>query len=253
MVPSRTFRYTLKEGTQGHEVWALQLCLNEWSRSNGVQPVESTGLFGSQTLHLVRVYQRRNLLVVDGIAGPTTQRYLALDLLRPAQTKYAVPSGLIRGMVEGETGWAVGAVNWNSPGGVDCGWAQQRVYEPYVDDSKFVNAFNGAIAFEELGRRLRQQRDRYYGKAGAKTNQRAWELAVLFWNWQSAAERYAVGLTDWSYWDHWIENGIERKELILMSQPAHWVKAIGVKGVETGHQWASHYINSKTSYVTDWS
>jgi hypothetical protein len=234
-----------------HSVWALQINLNDWARSAGVKPVEETGYFGTETTHLSRVFQRRKGLVIDGLVGPTTQRYLALDLSRPAQRTYQLPPGLVRGIVQGETGWAVGAVNWSVPGGVDCGWAQIRVTEPYTD-AKFVFAFRGLSAFDELGSRLSRKKNDYYGRPGATTLRRAWELGLLFWNWQHAAERYAAGLKDWSYYETWHDENGTHTAVRLMSQPAEWIKTIGVPGVETGHQWATHYINSKTLYV-DWS
>lgn len=235
----------------GHDVWALQINLNNWCRSNGVKPIEETGNFQGGTAHVVRVFQRRTGLTIDGLAGTTTQRYLALRLLRPFQSEFIIPLGIMRGIVEGETGWAVGAVNWQVPGGVDCGWAQIRVLDGSSDDDYFL-AFNGDFAFKALAKRLRFQKDRYYlnpAFVGAKTHENAWKYGILYWNWQSAADRYALGYKDWNYMDTWYENGVRKQASRRMSEPAMWVQAVGIPGVITGHDWSNHYITSKTSYV----
>lgn len=249
-IPSKSYRFALRKGMSGHEVYALQLNLNRVR----AQALVVDGAFGPLSEAAVKEFQRQEQITIDGIAGLQTQRYLALAILRPIQLSYFVPAGLLRGVIEGETAFAVGAVNWQSPGGVDCGWAQARVYEKdYIYPQKFEDAFDGKISLARLARNLVDKQKEYLGDPGAQTNQRAWELALLFWNWQTAAENYAKGLKDWTYTDVWYDSGTKYTQQVKMSEPANWIARIGIPNVLTGHEWCASYIFTKTHYVKDWT
>lgn len=229
MIPGRSFRYTLRTGVRGHDVWALQLNLNEAGFGLAVD-----GVFGAITEQAVRDYQRWRTIAADGVAGPTTQRYLALELLRPSQRDHRIPLGLMRGVTEGESGWFVGAVNWGVAGGVDCGWTQRRVLERDFSDEAFRAAFSGRTSFSRLAVSLREDKDRFHGRPGAPTDARAWELATLAHNWPAGAEVLARGGA-------------------LSDEPAEWVQRIGVPDVETPAEWAEHYILRAAAYVSRWT
>jgi peptidoglycan hydrolase-like protein with peptidoglycan-binding domain len=229
LTPARRFRYTLREGIRGHDVAALQLNLNDAGLRLAID-----GDFGPLTFTAVKLYQdRRGTLHDDGIAGPVTQRHLALELMRPAQRDHRIPNGLLRGIVEGESGFFVGAVNWSVPGGVDCGWTQRRL-APDAPDEELRAAFSGRHSFGRVAAELRERKDTYYGRKAVQTHQRAWELAVLHHNWPAAAMSLAVGGT-------------------LSNQPAGWVTAIGVPGVTTPAQWADYYVARAMVYVRTYS
>lgn len=57
-----------KYGSRGEEVRTIQTKLKRWGYYNG----NVDGIFGSQTLTAVKYFQRKNGLVVDGIAGKRT-------------------------------------------------------------------------------------------------------------------------------------------------------------------------------------
>ena len=57
-----------KYGSRGEEVRTIQTKLKRWGYYNG----KVDGIFGSQTLAAVKYFQRKNGLVVDGIAGKRT-------------------------------------------------------------------------------------------------------------------------------------------------------------------------------------
>lgn len=235
MFPSRTYRFTLKPGLQGHDVWALQINLNAVYASDIVED----GDYGDNTKARVTRFQKDQGLTADGIAGPLTQRTLALALLGGPEAAETLPKGLLKGIVEGESGFYVGAVNWSVAGGVDCGYVQRRVYDENYDDAHFRVAFNGKTQFASVAAEVRDLKETFYGRKGATTHRRAWELAVLNHNWPAAADRLSRGLS--IYID-------PRRD----DQPADWVIAIGVAGVETPREWADYYIASKTIYVTSW-
>ncbi len=57
-----------KYGSRGNEVTQIQTKLKRWGYYNG----NVDGIYGSQTLAAVKYFQRKNGLVVDGIAGKRT-------------------------------------------------------------------------------------------------------------------------------------------------------------------------------------
>lgn len=57
-----------KYGSRGSEVTQIQTKLKRWGYYNG----NIDGIYGSQTLAAVKYFQRKNGLVVDGIAGKNT-------------------------------------------------------------------------------------------------------------------------------------------------------------------------------------
>jgi hypothetical protein len=236
MFPSRTYRYTLKPGLTGHDVWALQVNLNSVYSSD----ITEDGDYGNNTKARVTRFQGERGLEADGIAGPLTQRTMALYLAKAPESVQNLPVNLLRGVIEGESGFYVGAVNWSVAGGVDCGYVQRRVYEgDYSNDAVFRKAFDGKQQFDAVAKELRTLKETFFGRKGATTHRRAWELAVLNHNWPAAADRLSRGLS--IYLDPAKDN-----------QPADWVIAVGVPGVTTPRQWADFYIASKTQYVTSW-
>lgn len=227
MYPGKTYRYTLKKGLTGHDVWALQINLNHLGAR-----LTADGAFGPITELAAKNYQTKAKLVADGIAGPLTQRAMALELIAPASAAFKIPEGLVKGIVEGESGFFVGCVNWGVPPGVDCGWTQDRVEAPEFSDSRFHEAFDGRKQFAYVASMLRSKKNEYYKRTN--NHKRAWELAVLYHNWPFAAEKLVRGGT-------------------LSKEPIDWVIAIGVAGIDSPAEWADFYISTKTHYVTEWT
>lgn len=231
--PARSYRVVLKEGMVGHEVYALQLLMTQLAVSDG-QDLVADGHFGPLTAAKVLTFQRNSGLVTDGIVGVATQSALARLALNKADAATKLPRGLLKGLMENESGYIVGCVNWSVAGGVDAGLIQERIY---VDDYQSAAAWKYAFGYESIvnaAKLFRTTYELFRNKPGAQTERRAWELAALNHNWPWGAAQLAKGVP-------------------LSTQPAQWVINIGVRGVTTPAQWAEFYISKATAYVTSYS
>lgn len=229
LYPARQFRRVLKEGMRGHEIAALQLLLSELRAAR----LAVDGAFGPKTLSAVKAFQSHAGIAVDGIAGVGTQTALGRLAVKTAEGEQKLPPGLLRGIVESESGYAVGCVNWNVPPGVDCGLVQDRVQDPQAASADRWEIAFGVDSLHVTAGALRGRHDAFYGRAGARTHRRAWELAALAHNWPAGAEKLAAGKA-------------------LSEAPATWVQQIGVRGVDSPADWARFYIEKVTALVTSW-
>ncbi len=66
--PQSAYAVVIKQGNTGATVRTIQQKLKNWGYYKG----SVDGIFGSQTKEAVKYFQRKNGLVVDGIAGPKT-------------------------------------------------------------------------------------------------------------------------------------------------------------------------------------
>ena len=71
-IPNTPSRPTLKKGSKGEIVKAIQIFLN----LNGFQCGSADGIFGTKTQNAVKAWQRANGLVPDGIIGKNSWRVL---------------------------------------------------------------------------------------------------------------------------------------------------------------------------------
>lgn len=228
MVIPSTIRYTIKKTNRGYPVWAVQRALSDL----GIV-VEEDAYFGSATDLAVQMFQAGHDLVVDGVFGPASSAAMARTLEKKVPTQ--VPDGLLHGLVEGESGNLIAAVNWSVAGGVDCGYCQRRVYaDDYTDELVVKRAFDGLYQMELVGVALEYWHGRYFGRAAVPTHRKAWRLATLRHNYQWAADRLSEGEWKTSY----------------STSPQQWVIDIGVEGVETPREWAFHYMDKMTRYVS---
>ncbi len=249
LIPAETAS-TVERGDRGTVVWAVQRALNE--RGNLLQQLVEDGIYGERTQKVVEAFQARIGIVVDGRFGPRTSTQLIILLINKAGM--AVPDGLIRGVVAGESGYLIGAVNHSVAGGVDCSYLQRRVYEADYSNLEVVHrAFDPVYQVKLLGRALIDRHGAFYGRPGAQTHQTAWRLAALNHNYPSAADKISrSGIGGLSpYW----------------TTPQSWVQGIGAKfpdgaPVETPLEWCEFYAlgnvshdapGNVTRFVTDWS
>ena len=65
---------TSRYGSRGDEVITIQTKLKRWGYYNG----SIDGIYGSETLAAVKYFQRKNVLTVDGIAGPATLKAMGI-------------------------------------------------------------------------------------------------------------------------------------------------------------------------------
>lgn len=66
--PQTTYALTLKQGSRGEQVKTMQRKLKNWGYYKGAVD----GIYGAKTKEAVKYFQRKNGLVVDGIAGAKT-------------------------------------------------------------------------------------------------------------------------------------------------------------------------------------
>src|SRR4051812_20486188 len=116
----REVTYSFKLGmTAAHlGTYALQVAFNGINNV-AVNTLETDGVFGPNTDVRVKAYQQLNGLIADGVAGPVTQRALARAMSKLADPDARIPTGIIDGLIDGESGGYIDAKNWTVPGGVD--------------------------------------------------------------------------------------------------------------------------------------
>lgn len=245
---SEIYRRAFKVGMTGWDVGVLQLNLKQLGREVAVD-----GNFGPLTKQAVVDYQAAHHLDPDGIAGLLTQRSIALVSSNDGQAKYRTPGGLLRGLMEGESGFALAAVTpLYANGSRDIGAYQENLsHAKLVEEDVVAASFNVSKAAENAASRLRSHKDSFRKQSGADTDAKAWQFAVLNHNWQAAAPHFAAG--DIDTWEYEAEdrNGVLQK--YRMNDPADWIIAIGVSGVRTGYEWATFYIAGKTHYVREYT
>lgn len=189
--PPRSSAVSLKSGDVGWGVYALQSYLNFVVPS--AKLVED-GSFGSITSGAVIAFQKSNALTADGVAGPNTQRILILNAAARVELQVpGLPHGLLRGVLETESGFKLDEVNWSVSGGVDCGATQRRVYGPPFSVAAMKNAF-GWQSLRQAASELLYRRNAFLtGAWVAGDKERAGRLACFAHNWPSAggADYYA--------------------------------------------------------------
>ena len=252
-IPKST-QSAFRRGDSGIGVFSLQKALV--ARLNVVMTLD--GSFGPATEEFVKTWQAQKKLAADGVAGPVTQRSLVQATVdaRDAQDP-APPDKLLYGFAEGEGGWLLAPVNWSTPGGVDCGAFQRRVYdEDFGSDAVIERAFNTSYQCDLLADRLVELHGIFLPRAGTRdgglpAEEKAWRLAALSHNYPSGADTLSKtpvkSLS--SYW----------------STPQSWVTSVGYKfpdgkPVATPLDWCNFYAGvlgtykgNVTKFVTRWS
>lgn len=259
-IPAKTaYSYSRKdyENSSHIGVWAIQRYLG----------LTEDGYFGPKTEEKVKLLQKATKLTVDGIAGPATQGKIIKLCVPAGEEINLLPSGILNGIATGEGGNLIAPVAWGSPGGVDCGPLQYRVYDlrgqgaPWrlaydskgnptgptgelwaaarFDKTKIEQAFSTKSVFIKLGADLRKAKEKFYSRepksdqkySPYQRHRRSWQLAVLDHNWPAGADRLSYGYA-------------------LPDREADWVPAaVKAKGVNTWAEWANYYINTMTQGV----
>jgi peptidoglycan hydrolase-like protein with peptidoglycan-binding domain len=257
LIPEKTV-YSSKKGDTGIVVWAIQRAINERRQLVAEQLgslavlLTEDGVFGTQTKGAVKHFQEGYGLLVDGVFGPATSSALATDL--STLLPITVPGRLVEGLVLGESGGLIGAVNHSVPGGIDCGYTQRRVYEAdWANEAAVQRAFDARYQMTLFAKTLRSRHDAFFGRPGAHTHQAAWRLATLNHNYPSAADtisRFGIKNLPGYY-----------------TTPQQWVIDIRAhfpdgEPIRTPLEWCQHYALGSpdhndpglmTRLVTDWS
>lgn len=240
--PNEHYRFSLKAGMSGPDVWAVQITLNATPWKPGLA---EDGVYGPRTVEAVETIQRRLAVKVDGVCGPITQSTLCVrecDLVQ-----HVVPAGLLKGICLGESGGIIPTTSPVYPNGSrDYGPLQDNLSSP--SQQALREAFDIVLQAKEVAGRVKSTFVSFRGQLGAKTAEDAWKLAVLNYNWPAAANQIAAGhQATWVY----VESGTGTKR--HLADPAPWVEQYGVPGVRTGLDWCRFYVASKIIYVKSWT
>lgn len=220
--PAAHYRTTLRRGDRGTDVAALQINL----------AVFTDGVYGAQTTAAVSDVQKQERLLVDGVAGPATQRKLCLRLSQGATDHYKLPKRLLEGCMENESGFAIACYSEHpSDTGFDLGPYQDSIEPGKGSQARYVKAYNAASMALDTGRKYRTQYD-LYRRRGVESD-RAWRLAVLYHNWPWAADRLSRGLS--VGWDN----------------RAGWVEQASGGRLHTNGEWITAYITRVIKYCPE--
>lgn len=199
----------LKRGDSGWDIYALQTALNVFAEPD----IVTDGVFGDRTHQAVTRYQRNRDLVADGIAGIVTQRSLAIGVGNRVKQDVQLPTGLLKGVFEKESGYQLGNHTAKYPNGTwDLGVVQRNTAYHPVEES-----FDVLESVDYYARRVRAAYERYQD---GLTTQYAWELAAGSWNAPSWTDRLAVGKTISDSAKEWIDGYIDRVTTYVTSWPA---------------------------------
>lgn len=238
--PTKDFRYAFRRGMEGTDVAALQINLQD-------RGVLVDGVFGQQTEDVVREFQDRNGLEVDGVAGLLTQRALVRSKCGPLQKKYSLPGGILVSIVNNESGFAVAAVSLHfDRKGFDLG-AFQKSTSNTAPQSEIEQAYRIDVQAEGAANRLRQVHDRFTDPwpveswylreiAGGNRGHMAWQLAVLSHNWPAAAENIAK--TGHIFSDPDTDDMLQ-----------DWIVEASGGRLSTSREWVVSYIERATVYL----
>lgn len=244
-IPAKT-TVSIKDDSPAAAVWALQRLLSSLG-----DPIPEDGVLGQETLAAVRRYQNTRNLFVDGITGPKTQARMARSVIAKADVDEELPNGLLRSLCEGESGNYLAAVNWNVPGGVDCGFIQRRVLMPPTQTA-IKRAFDSRYQFKLAKNRFVNLFGIYKTRPAVHSNERAWRLSVLSWNWPAGADRLSrtaeKDLT--SYWTEpqpWVvQIGASFKDGTRVQSPIEWARYYATGDIRHNHN------GSAVRYVQTW-
>lgn len=155
---------------RGEDVYALQTALAGIGYTVG----ELDGYLGTNTSRAISVFQGDRDLIVDGVAGPATQRRAVGVIAATPTYLLKLPAGLLIGQLTHESGLFVGNYSpERSDGSYDAGVAQRNTAHTPARDG-----FNAPKSVEALALNLRQFYDKFAGVIG----RRRWELAAGAWN-----------------------------------------------------------------------
>ena len=245
-VPSNSL-YEIEFQERGAEVFGIQRGLNGigWG-------LTEDGVFLEETQNAVKVFQSKRGLGNDGVFGPKTSEKLVIALIK--RTTVECPDGMLKGLVQGESGNLMGAVNWTVSGGVDCSYCQRRIYTADLENVDVVKrAFDGRYQMQLLAKAVKSRHDAFYGKTGANTHEKAWRLGILNHNYPYGASKIAeVGVNGLSsYWtaeQNWvIAINAHFDDGAQVTTPYGWCQFYSLGSPEHNH------AGKMTKYITDWT
>jgi Putative peptidoglycan binding domain len=188
--------FTFKVGMPPHlGTYAIQKALIAY---NPLLPLAADGVYGVATADRVVSFQKNRGILADGIAGPQTQRMIAVAMREISDPDQRVPRGVIDGLVQGESTGLVDAKNWQQLGGVDLSYVQRRVTYPVVSETAVRRAYDPPFQFAKVTEDFVADQAKYlaypYVQSRVDKFEYAWRLAVLEHNWPYGAGQLAQGI-----------------------------------------------------------
>lgn len=173
--PKYDFNRTLElksPAMRGEDVFALQKALT----AGGYGALEPDGIHGPATDKVVRKAQTERLLLVDGKAGPATQKALALVLAHQTANATKCRYDAIMGQIEWESaGYRLGAYSeLRDDGTFDAGITQRNTAHTPAREG-----FDPELSVTKLGVEVRKHYDLFQG---VRSERRRWQLAQGAWN-----------------------------------------------------------------------
>ncbi len=214
-----------RRGDNAWPVAALQLNLNSFGNS-----LVMDGDYGPATERVARAFQGHRGLKVDGVIGPASQERICIDLASGAARDYELPVGLMRGLIENESGFMLAAyTDHPSDRGFDLG-ALQDAYSGPASQPEYRDSLNVRVQAHATATKLSGRFTTY--RARGASYRAAWEAAALYHNWPVAADSRAKGDPP----PH-------------ADEPAGWVEAASGGRLHTPREWADSYVERATRYV----
>lgn len=157
---------------KGEDVFALQKALT----AGGYGVLDPDGIHGQATDKALRKAQAERLLVVDGKAGPATQKALALVLAHQTANATKCRYDAIMGQIEWESaGYRLGAYSpLRDDGTFDAGLTQRNTAHTPAREG-----FDPELSVTVLGTEVRKHYNLFQG---VTPERRRWQLAQGAWN-----------------------------------------------------------------------
>lgn len=237
--PSPDYRYALKHGMHGTDVAALQINF----------PVLAVdGVYGDKTEEVIKDFQAsQSLDPIDGIAGLDTQKKLCVKRSARASLDNALPVGLLKSIMSNESGFAIAAFSSHpSDSGFDLGAYQDSITPIEVgSQTAYRAAYNIAIQASAAAKKIKARRDIYLSAvdsryktdlAGGNNTKFSWQLAVLYHNWEYAADKIS-------------QRGHIYNDPTEDDEPKDWIIEVSRDRLQTSREWVTSYITRATVYV----
>jgi hypothetical protein len=234
----QTYHYQLNKGMSGDEVAALQLNLAHFD-------VVVDGDYGDETEAAVKQFQQnKNMSIVDGIAGQSTQSLLIKDHCKNSQLNYSLPSNFLWSIAGHESGFIIGAYSDHpSDSGLDIGPFQiSSGKSAPINQSVYISAYTIGAAAKKSAKAIREAyysfpivaQSRYLDEVGLGDMDRfRWQLAALNHNWPFAALNIA------KYGHVYADD----------DAPQHWIELASGYKLHTTREWVTSYIQKATQLV----
>lgn len=230
LTPSLDFRYSFRRGYKGWDVMALQIGLNSYY---GRPKLEEDGDFGPKTEQRVKEIQEFLNITVDGICGGQTQHSIIFAVSKSVEGGLT-PRGLIQGVSEGESGCYFAAVSKPNLTTLDVGpWQNNTPNES--SQARYHVCFEVVQEAIAVATEIKTSHNAFLKVNKNLTQEKAWWLAILNYNWPAAAYAIATGN------DSWLSN----------SYP--WIERATGGRLHTGWEWCDRYVESKIMYVKSWT